>query len=73
MFRSESQLPISPMILKLGVKRYIKMPDGSNVYKVLIGKMEMLQNKLLKESDDTISFLLLINVTLIFSCDKTQI
>ncbi|XP_065205973.1 proteasome activator complex subunit 4-like isoform X2 [Planococcus citri] len=59
---SESQLPVCPMTLKLGVKRYIRMPDGSNVYKVLMEKMALLQNKLLKESDDTISFILLINI-----------
>lgn len=55
-------LPIPPMTLNTGVKRYINMPDGSNVYKVLIEKMAKLQTKLLKDTDDTTAFLLLINV-----------
>lgn len=39
------------------------MPDGSNVYKVLIEKMAAFQTKLLAETDDTVSYLLLVKVS----------
>lgn len=39
------------------------MPDGSNVYKVLTEKMAAFQTKLLAETDDTVSYLLLVKVS----------
>lgn len=63
MYRCESKVPFELVKLNLGAKRFISMPDGSNVYKTLIGKMDMFQSKLLKETDDTVSFILLTKVT----------
>ena len=60
--RNESKVPFSPVDLYVGVERYILMPDGSNVFKVLMDKMAPFQSKLLRKTDDTVSFKLLIKV-----------
>lgn len=55
-------MPFELLKLNFGIQRFISMPDGSNVYKVLIEKLNLFQTKLMKETDDTVSFMLLTKV-----------
>uniref|UniRef100_A0A8D8S251 Proteasome activator complex subunit 4 n=1 Tax=Cacopsylla melanoneura TaxID=428564 RepID=A0A8D8S251_9HEMI len=50
--KQETRVPPTQWYLELGVSRYISLPDGSNIRKMLIDKISALQEKLLATCED---------------------